>query len=71
MQHKAMTSRVCEQRFLHEVDNPVCADVDMTFRDHVGVEILSPSLAPCTPFLPVAHKDLSYECWPQSQCFTD
>ena len=49
MQRMAMMSRFCEERFLHEVDDMVCGVVDMKFCDHVGMEILSPSLAPCTP----------------------
>ena len=49
MQHTAMISRFCEQRFLREVDDLVCANVDMKFHDHVGVEILSPPLSLCTP----------------------
>ncbi|XP_014637454.1 PREDICTED: histo-blood group ABO system transferase [Ceratotherium simum simum] len=42
MRRMEMISSFCEQRFLREVDFLVCADVDMRFRDHVGVEILSP-----------------------------
>ena len=51
MQHMAMISRFCEQRFLREVDDLVCADVDMKFHDHVGVEILSPLCHPVPQFL--------------------
>ena len=51
MQHMAMVSRFCEQRFLREVDDLVCANVDMKFHDHVGVEILSPLCHPVPQFL--------------------
>lgn len=50
MQCMVMVSCFCEQSFLHEVDDLACADVDMKFCDHVDMEILPPSLAPCTPF---------------------
>ena len=32
MQHMAMISCFCEQRFLREVDDLVCKDVDVKFR---------------------------------------
>lgn len=51
MQHTAMISCFCEQRSLSEVDDLVCAGVDMKFRDHVGVEILSPLCHPVPQFL--------------------
>ncbi|VCW67161.1 unnamed protein product [Gulo gulo] len=41
MQYMVMVSHFCEQHFLREVDDLVCADVDMKFCDHVGIEILS------------------------------
>ncbi|XP_032451420.1 histo-blood group ABO system transferase 2-like [Lynx canadensis] len=58
-------SRRC---FLHEVDSPVCADVDVRFRDHVGVEILSPLFGTLHPgFYGAAREAFTYERRPQSQ----
>ena len=41
MHRMEMISDFSERRFLQEVDYLVCADVDMKFQDHLGVEILS------------------------------
>ncbi|XP_034872440.1 histo-blood group ABO system transferase 2-like [Mirounga leonina] len=54
--------------FLSEVDYLVCTEVDMKFRDHVSMEILSPLFGTLHPgFYQAARKDFSYEHWPQSQ----
>ncbi|XP_045702606.1 histo-blood group ABO system transferase [Phyllostomus hastatus] len=42
MHRMEMISNFSKQRFHQEVDYLVCADVDLKFSDHVGVEILSP-----------------------------
>ncbi|XP_035579606.1 LOW QUALITY PROTEIN: histo-blood group ABO system transferase 2-like [Zalophus californianus] len=52
-------------QFLCEVDYLVCTEVDMKFRDHVSMETLFGTLHP--GFYQAAHKDFSYEHWPQSQ----
>ncbi|XP_035582981.1 histo-blood group ABO system transferase-like [Zalophus californianus] len=70
MWHIAMISRFCEQRFLCDVEDLVCVDVDagMKFWDHVGMEILPPLFGTPHPgFSWAAHEDFSYACWPQSQ----
>ncbi|XP_027953144.1 histo-blood group ABO system transferase-like [Eumetopias jubatus] len=70
MRHRAMISRFREQRFLCDVDDMVCVDVDvgMKFWDHVGMEILFPLFGTPHPgFYSAAPEDFSYECWPQSQ----
>ncbi|XP_040488064.1 histo-blood group ABO system transferase 2 isoform X2 [Ursus maritimus] len=68
MQRMVVISRFCKQRFLREVDYLVCADVDMKFRDHVGVEILSPLFGTLHPsFYGAARKDFTYERRPRSQ----
>uniref|UniRef100_A0A3Q7NJE6 Histo-blood group ABO system transferase 2-like n=1 Tax=Callorhinus ursinus TaxID=34884 RepID=A0A3Q7NJE6_CALUR len=55
-------------QFLREVDYLVCTEVDMKFRDHVSMEILSPLFGTLHPGLyQAAHKDFSYDYWPQSQ----
>ncbi|XP_032715272.1 histo-blood group ABO system transferase 2-like [Lontra canadensis] len=65
-----MVSRFCEQHFLHEVDDLLCADVDMKFCDHVGMESLSPLFGTLHPsFYWVSHEDFSYQCQPQSQAY--
>ena len=44
-----------------------CADVDLKFCDHMGVEILLPLFGTLYPnFYLAAHKDFSYKCQPQS-----
>ncbi|XP_044771182.1 histo-blood group ABO system transferase 2-like [Neomonachus schauinslandi] len=54
--------------FLCEVDYLVCTEVDMKFRDHVSMEILSPIFGTLHPsFYRAALKDFSYEHRPQSQ----
>uniref|UniRef100_A0A8C9HFA6 Uncharacterized protein n=1 Tax=Piliocolobus tephrosceles TaxID=591936 RepID=A0A8C9HFA6_9PRIM len=57
-----------QQHFLREVDYLVCADVDMKFSDHVGVEILSSLFATIHPGFYRFHWDtFAYEHQPQSQ----
>ncbi|XP_045323384.1 histo-blood group ABO system transferase 2-like [Leopardus geoffroyi] len=68
MHRMEMISNFSRQRFLHEVDYLVCADVDMRFRDHVGVEILSPLFGTLHPgFYGAAREAFTYERRPQSQ----
>ncbi|XP_046949671.1 histo-blood group ABO system transferase-like [Lynx rufus] len=63
-----MIRNFSRRRFLHEVDSPVCADVDVRFRDHVGVEILSPLFGTPHPgFYGAAREAFTYERRPQSQ----
>ncbi|XP_046949676.1 histo-blood group ABO system transferase 2-like [Lynx rufus] len=63
-----MIRNFSRRRFLHEVDSPVCADVDVSFRDHVGVEIPSPLFGTLHPgFYGVAREAFTYERRPQSQ----
>ncbi|XP_042819319.1 histo-blood group ABO system transferase 2-like [Panthera tigris] len=68
MHRVEMISNFSRQRFLHEVDYLVCVDVDMRFRDHVGVEILSPLFGTLHPgFYGAAREAFTYERRPQSQ----
>ncbi|GAB5580369.1 histo-blood group ABO system transferase 2 isoform X3 [Prionailurus iriomotensis] len=68
MHRMEMISNFSRQRFLHEVDYLVCVDVDMRFRDHVGVEILSPLFGTLHPgFYGAAREAFTYERRPQSQ----
>ncbi|XP_042767838.1 histo-blood group ABO system transferase-like isoform X1 [Panthera leo] len=68
MHRMEMISNFSRQRFLHEVDYLVCVDVDMRFRDHVGVEILSPLFGTLHPgFYGAARAAFTYERRPQSQ----
>ncbi|XP_046954075.1 histo-blood group ABO system transferase-like [Lynx rufus] len=63
-----MICNFSRRRFLHEVDSPVCADVDVRFRDHVGVEIPSPLFGTLHPgFYGAAREAFTYERRPQSQ----
>ncbi|XP_046954073.1 histo-blood group ABO system transferase 2-like [Lynx rufus] len=63
-----MIRNFSRRRFLHEVDSPVCADVDVRFRDHVGVEIPSPLFGTLHPgFYGAAREAFTYERRPQSQ----
>lgn len=70
MHRMEMISHFSEQRFLHEVDYLVCADVDMRFQDHVGVEILSALFGTLHPgFYGSSRKDFTYERRPKSQAY--
>ncbi|XP_075042184.1 histo-blood group ABO system transferase-like [Mixophyes fleayi] len=56
----------CEQ-YVNEVDYLVCADVDMKYTDHVGVEILSEVFGAIHPgFFMASRKDFTNERRPQS-----
>ncbi|XP_012382125.2 LOW QUALITY PROTEIN: histo-blood group ABO system transferase 1-like [Dasypus novemcinctus] len=68
MHRMEIISNFSEQRFLHEVDYLVCANVDMKFNDHVGVEILSSLFGTIHPgFFGLSRSFFSYERRPQSQ----
>uniref|UniRef100_A0A2K5QWW4 N-acetyllactosaminide alpha-1,3-galactosyltransferase n=1 Tax=Cebus imitator TaxID=2715852 RepID=A0A2K5QWW4_CEBIM len=70
MRRMEMISDFCERRFLREVDYLVCADVDMKFSDHVGVEILSPLFGTLHPgFYGSSREAFTYERRPQSQAY--
>ncbi|XP_029392405.1 histo-blood group ABO system transferase [Mus pahari] len=70
MHRMEMISHFSERRFLHEVDYLVCADVDMKFNDHVGVEILSALFGTLHPgFYSSSREAFTYERRPQSQAY--
>ncbi|KAM6170131.1 histo-blood group ABO system transferase [Rhynchocyon petersi] len=70
MHRMEMVSNFSEQRFLREVDYLVCADVDMKFSDHVGMEILSSLFATLHPgFYAAQRQAFTYERRPQSQAY--
>ncbi|XP_014305916.1 histo-blood group ABO system transferase-like isoform X4 [Myotis lucifugus] len=70
MRRMQMISDFCERRFQREVDFLICADADMRFRDHVGVEILSPLFGTLHPgFYRATRQAFSYERRPQSQAY--
>ncbi|XP_070108131.1 histo-blood group ABO system transferase 2 isoform X4 [Equus przewalskii] len=65
-----MISNFSQQRFLHEVDYLVSADVDMKFSDHVGVEILSSLFGTLHPgFYASDRQRFTYERRPLSQAY--
>lgn len=69
MRRMEMINNVSE-RFRHEVDYLVCADVDMKFWDHVGVEILSPLFGTLHPaFYTANRKAFTYERRRRSQAY--
>ncbi|XP_069922823.1 uncharacterized protein [Oryctolagus cuniculus] len=70
MHRMEVISRFSEQRFRREVDYLVCADVDMKFRDHVGVEILSRLFGTLHPgFYRADRRAFAYERRPRSQAY--
>ncbi|XP_024201260.1 histo-blood group ABO system transferase isoform X3 [Pan troglodytes] len=70
MRRMEMISDFCQRRFLSEVDYLVCVDVDMEFRDHVGVEILTPLFGTLHPgFYGSSREAFTYERRPQSQAY--
>ncbi|KAM7093063.1 histo-blood group ABO system transferase-like isoform 7-T7 [Molossus nigricans] len=70
MRRMEMISDFCARRFLREVAFLVCTDVDMRFRDHMGVEILSPLFATLHPgFYGATRQTFTYERRPQSQAY--
>ncbi|XP_069922834.1 histo-blood group ABO system transferase-like isoform X2 [Oryctolagus cuniculus] len=70
MHRMEVISRFSEQRFRREVDYLVCADVDMKFRDRVGVEILSPLFGTLHPgFYTADRRAFAYERRPRSQAY--
>uniref|UniRef100_G1U7R7 ABO, alpha 1-3-N-acetylgalactosaminyltransferase and alpha 1-3-galactosyltransferase n=1 Tax=Oryctolagus cuniculus TaxID=9986 RepID=G1U7R7_RABIT len=70
MHRMEVISRFSEQRFRREVDYLVCADVDMKFRDHVGVEILSRLFGTLHPgFYTADRRAFAYERRPRSQAY--
>nr|XP_044634401.1 histo-blood group ABO system transferase 2-like isoform X1 [Equus asinus] len=65
-----MISNFSQQRFLHEVDYLVSADIDMKFSDHVGVEILSSLFGTLHPgFYASDRRRFTYERRPLSQAY--
>ncbi|XP_016042878.2 histo-blood group ABO system transferase [Erinaceus europaeus] len=65
-----MISELCKGRLLGEVQYLVCLDVDMKFRDYVGVEILSPLFGTLhRGFYTAKRQSFTYKRRPQSQAF--
>ena len=57
-----------EQRFYEEVNYLICANVDMKFSDHVGMEILSSLFGTLhSDFYELSQESFPYERQPQSQ----
>ncbi|XP_010997963.3 histo-blood group ABO system transferase isoform X2 [Camelus dromedarius] len=70
MHRMEMISNFSRQRFLHEVDYLVCADVDMKFSDRVGVEILAPLFGTLHPgFYAADRGSFTYERRALSQAY--
>ncbi|XP_006171669.1 histo-blood group ABO system transferase-like [Tupaia chinensis] len=70
MHRMEVISIFSQRRFLREVDYLVCADVDMKFNDHVGVEILSSLFGTIHPaYLGFPRGSFPYERRPQSQAY--
>ncbi|ELV09347.1 Histo-blood group ABO system transferase [Tupaia chinensis] len=70
MHRMEVISIFSQRRFLREVDYLVCADVDMKFNDHVGVEILSSLFGTIHPgFFWLRRDAFPYERRPQSQAY--
>ncbi|XP_037675166.1 LOW QUALITY PROTEIN: histo-blood group ABO system transferase-like [Choloepus didactylus] len=70
MHRMEMISNLSAQRFLHEVDYLVCADVNVKFSNHVGVEILSSLFGTLHPgFFGLTRSFFSYEHRPHSQAY--
>lgn len=68
MQCMVMVSCFCEQHFLCEVVDLVCADVDMKASDPVGMEILSPlfgTLLPVSTWCPMRTSATSTDLSPR------
>ncbi|XP_069871057.1 histo-blood group ABO system transferase 2-like isoform X6 [Dipodomys merriami] len=70
MRRMQMISQFLEQPSRQEMDYLVCADVDMKFQDHVGVEILTPLFGTLHPGFYTSKRDaFTYERRPQSQAY--
>ncbi|XP_036895527.1 histo-blood group ABO system transferase [Sturnira hondurensis] len=70
MHRMEMISNFSKQRFHREVDYLVCADVDLKFSDHVGVEILSSLFGTLhLSFFFLSRKNFPYERRPHSQAY--
>uniref|UniRef100_F7BTW1 ABO, alpha 1-3-N-acetylgalactosaminyltransferase and alpha 1-3-galactosyltransferase n=1 Tax=Ornithorhynchus anatinus TaxID=9258 RepID=F7BTW1_ORNAN len=70
MHRMEMISYFAQQRFHREVEYLVCADVDMKFSDHVGVEILSPLFGTLHPgSYGAERRSFTFERWPLSQAY--
>ncbi|XP_006871614.1 PREDICTED: histo-blood group ABO system transferase-like [Chrysochloris asiatica] len=70
MHRMEIISNFSKQRFQREVDYLVCSDVDMKFRDHVGVEILSSLFGTLHPgFFGHSRQSFTYERRALSQAY--